>query len=197
MDSSGLENLWIKSGVFGEGECEQGMKGKWWNHAICKLPLKALRSVLFACLTPCSEDNDKLIREDWKLQLEVFHMHSSTKMTKESVPHSVCQKLKRCKYCLMSLKFLVQRMPPFAAGEATWVVLTSTFTHLRREGDLEQFRISFAEMLPWFGALDNFYYSRLPLLTLSSVLCACCPQLHRRYTNALSLKILPQKKQNC
>ena len=69
MDSSGLETIWIESGILGERAFEHVMKGKGRNRVIRshKLTLEALWSVLWACFTPRAEENDKLIREDLKV----------------------------------------------------------------------------------------------------------------------------------
>ena len=69
MDSSGLENIWIESGVLGEKASEQVMKGKGWNRVIRihKLTLEALWSVLWASFTTWTEENDKFVRDDLKV----------------------------------------------------------------------------------------------------------------------------------
>lgn len=174
MDSSGLENIWIESGFLGEGACEQVMKEKGWN---CVIRIHKLRSVLWACFTSWAEKNDKVIRED----LKVATGSVSDAFANKDDLEDFSSKTEEVQVLFNEFEVSCSENATFRYWRTFW---GSNTLFVKETGNC-----SWNHWLKCCLGLELLIISIIHVGELSSsLICTCCPQLHQRYTEALSLK---------
>eukprot|EP00745_Piridium_sociabile_P034091 TRINITY_DN5858_c0_g1_i7.p1 TRINITY_DN5858_c0_g1~~TRINITY_DN5858_c0_g1_i7.p1 ORF type:complete len:942 (+),score=252.29 TRINITY_DN5858_c0_g1_i7:556-3381(+) len=189
MDSSGLETIWIESGVLGEGTAGNVMNGKGWNRAIRvhKLTLEALWSVLWTHFKQWAEENEKVISEDLKAASSKVAEGFAGKDDEEiqSSTEALLSKIDEVKVLLDEFEASCSENATFRYWRSYMklVSILLRFTHSLRVGDWELFLSSFAEMLPWLGAFDHYHYTRWGTVFLADMklLPMTAPEVHQSF----------------
>ena len=166
MESSGLSDMWEGSGVFGESNAENILKGKVWNRVVRahKLSFEALWRVLWTMFQAWCEENGKVVED---------HLMEAVKRLVEqlALDHDDERQLALTSVVgeLTNVLTWLEEFDTLHKDDATFcywrtymllVAILLRLTRALREGDWDLFLSSFAEMLPWFAAFDHVNYFR-------------------------------------
>lgn len=166
MMDSGLKDIWVDSGVFGENTADKILQGKGWNRIIRahKLTVDALWRILWpsfeAQVISNSNDpygtlkrhaelissgfHDKKEKDIHENVIEMTPIIKEMMMTLDAFDNSKCNN--------QTYLFWRQYM------ELTLLLLR--FTRALRSGNWELYLTSLAEMIPWFALYDHTHYTR-------------------------------------
>ncbi|KAL8571746.1 hypothetical protein ACOMHN_060831 [Nucella lapillus] len=186
MNSSGIANIWVESGVLGEGTAENIMDGKGWNRAIRvhKLTVEALWSILWERFKEWATENEKTVSENLQNAAKRVTQGFANKDDND-----IQSSLEDLLSSIEEVKVLFDEFESSSSENATYqywrtymklVSILLRFTRSLRDGDWELFLSSFAEMLPWFGAFDHYHYTRWGTVFLAdmNMLPTTAPEVH-------------------
>ena len=179
MADSGIADIWVDSGVYGEVTAENILKGKCWNKILRahKLTFEALWRILWHSLADWMQESGKEVDRsigEIANQIASAFQEKDDQLAQES-----------CVNILVHLELAQNLLSEFDnvnAGNATYVfwrqymnlvAILLRFTRAIRDGQWDLFLSSLAEMVPWFTAYGHVNYARW-----STVFLADAKQLH-------------------
>lgn len=167
MENSGLHDVWVESGVFGENTADNIMKGKLWNRVIRahKLTFEALWAILWPALEQWAAETNRIIDSEIK--------HTATKLAKAFTnddEKDIIEKAnKELVSCLQNIPQLLTEFEEHNNEAPTFtfwrqymelVGILLRFIRATREGNWKLYLSAFAEMLPWFSLFGHTHYTR-------------------------------------
>ena len=155
MDGSGLEEIWVESGILGPGTVKQVMCGKAYNKGLrChKLSLQALWHILVPSLLTFCEEHDPKCHKD----IEVL-MNDKADNTVNLVSLLAEE---RFQIILTSfIKSMSDVNSKFWWNYMEMVGMLLLFIRAQREGNWDLHLYSFKMMLPYFFRYDHVNYAR-------------------------------------
>lgn len=187
MESSGLKDVWIESGIYGENTASHIMNGHAYNKAVRahKLTLEALWRILCPMFQEWASLNGK--EPDNEITAAVEEVVNKVIQKDESVINSFNRLVEASSELLDLLKEFdkIETAATFRYWrhymEMVSVVLG--FIRAEREGNWALHLELFAKMLPWFAVYDHYNYSRWGPVYLADMraLPITAPEVHREF----------------
>ena len=170
MESSGLEDILIESGVYAAGSVPAIMNGKSYNRAVRahKLMTKALNRLLIMKMNFKEED-------EADIKSLVTNIRSDFSSTPDQVPCRVEQFMEKSVTVIEEKERLLNegkdksQLFRFWAEYLEMVDILLAFIRAERTGDWELHKASLAEMIPYFFAFDRQNYSRYASIYLAQM----------------------------
>lgn len=166
MADSGLKDILVESGVYGENTAESILNGKQWNRTIRahKLVFEALWRILWQKILHWLNENEVQIDADINQVSE--DLSRAFQQADDEAIYSALRRLVPKAYQVSALIEDMDREHETNATFVYWrqymhlVSILLRFTRAIRDAKWELFLTSFREMLPWFGAFDHPNYLR-------------------------------------
>ena len=157
MDSSGLAEVWVESGLLGQGTLERVLVGKAYNKAMRahKLTLQVLWRLLMPTLLSFVAETDKECHD------EVYSMAADD--NPEQIP-ALISCLKQGRFQKLLEDFVESKSEDvnflFWWRYMDMVSILLQFTRAQRDGIWDLHLCSFSKMLPYFMRYDHLNYAR-------------------------------------
>ena len=187
MESSGLKDVWIESGVYSENTASHIMNGHAYNKAIRahKLTLEALWRILSPMFQEWALKNGKEL--DKNITEGVEDVVNKVSQKDESVVDSFSRLVEASTELLDLLREFDEAET--AATLRYWrqymemVSIVLGFIRAEQEGNLTLHLELFVKMLPWFAVYDHCNYSRWGPVYLADMraLPTTAPEVHREF----------------
>lgn len=188
MDSSGLKDVWVESGVFGENSTTHMLTGHAYNKAVRghKLTFEALWRILWPNFLYWVDENGHSLSDD--LQTCVDQVTQCFTTENGEVQESF-EKLVTAATGIFPLLEEFDKSKTENPTYLYWreymemVSILMGFLRAEREGNWELHLESFSKMLPWFAVCDHTNYSRWgPVYFADMVqLPATAPEVHSEF----------------
>lgn len=189
MDSSGLRDVWIESGVYGENTTLHMLSGHAYNKAVRahKLTFEALWRSLWPKFQEWAVQNGKaLINEELSMHVDKVIEKFAGKC--EDVTDSFCELVRAA----AGVIGLLQEFDESQSGQPTFkywrqymemVSILMGFIRAEREGNWALHLELFCKMLPWFAIYDHTNYSRWGPVYLADMMAlpTTAPEVHREF----------------
>jgi hypothetical protein len=166
MNGSGLEDVLIESGVYGDTTVTNILNGKSWNRgARChKLTLEALWRIIFTKFLVWCENR----KDDRPLQwnVEIDQLQQAFMMKDNSALHIAAEKSLVCATECIELVTVFEDELKENSTSRYWleykdmVFTLMDFIRAEREGIWDLHLASFSDMLPWLAIYDHTNYAR-------------------------------------
>jgi hypothetical protein len=190
LESSGLKDIWVESGVFGENTAGHMMDGKAYNKAVRghKLAVEALWRILWDRFLKWADENNKEIDSEVQLladQITLAFRNRNMQLAEAeyerlvAVNHEVLGTIEQFEKDQMS-------KPTFKywRNYMDMVSILLGFIRAEREGQWDLYLSLFARMLPWFSVYGHTNYSRWGPVYLADMrhLETTAPSVHHQFT---------------